>query len=52
MEPEKEVRYSLSEKTINQVLGYLGTRPFTEVVALINAVNADAKPVVESEVKA
>jgi hypothetical protein len=31
-------------ETINQVLGYLGTRPYQEVYALIQAIQDAAKP--------
>jgi hypothetical protein len=31
-------------ETINQVLGYLGTRPYQEVYALIQAIQEAAKP--------
>jgi hypothetical protein len=31
-------------ETINQVLGYLGTRPYQEVYALIQGIQEAAKP--------
>jgi hypothetical protein len=31
----------LSEKTVNQVLGYLGTRPYQEVFVLIDAIQKE-----------
>jgi len=31
-------------ETINQVLGYLGTRPYQEVFSLIQAIQEAAKP--------
>jgi hypothetical protein len=31
-------------ETVNQVLGYLGTRPYQEVYALIQAIQDAAKP--------
>ena len=31
-------------ETINQVLGYLGTRPYQEVYSLIQAIQEAAKP--------
>jgi hypothetical protein len=40
--------YSLSEETINKTLQYLATRPYTEVVSLINAL-AQAKPVADEQ---
>ena len=34
----------LSVETINQILGYLGTRPYQEVFHLIQAIQEAAKP--------
>jgi hypothetical protein len=34
----------LSVETVNQVLGYLGTRPYQEVFHLIQAIQDAAKP--------
>jgi hypothetical protein len=34
----------LSIETVNQVLGYLGTRPYQEVFQLIQAIQDAAKP--------
>lgn len=31
-------------ETVNQVLGYLGTRPYQEVYSLIQAIQEAAKP--------
>jgi hypothetical protein len=31
-------------ETVNQVLGYLGTRPYQEVFSLIQAIQEAAKP--------
>ena len=42
----------LSEKTVNQILGYLGTRPYQEVFILIETIQKEFKeqtvPVKES----
>lgn len=39
-------------ETVNQVLGYLGTRPYQEVYSLIQAIQEAAKPpVVEKELE-
>lgn len=35
---QTEKQYSLNETTINQVLAYLGTKPYTEVRTLVEAV--------------
>jgi hypothetical protein len=37
-------------ETVNQVLGYLGTRPYQEVYALIQAIQEAAKPPEPSKV--
>ena len=34
----------LSVNTVNQILGYLGTRPFQEVFQLVQAMQDAAKP--------
>ena len=34
----------LSVNTVNQILGYLGSRPYQEVVQLIQAIQEAAKP--------
>ena len=34
----------LSVDTVNQILGYLGTRPYQEVFHLIQAIQEAAKP--------
>jgi hypothetical protein len=36
-------------ETVNQVLGYLGTRPYQEVFQLIQAIQDAAKPKVEPD---
>lgn len=33
----------ISVKTLNQILGYLGTRPYTEVFQLVEAIQSEAK---------
>lgn len=38
------MKLQLDIETINQVLGYLGTRPYQEVYALIQAIQEAAKP--------
>ena len=38
-------------ETVNQILGYLGTRPDQEVYALIQAIQEAAKPPVPPEVE-
>jgi hypothetical protein len=38
------MKLQLDIETINQVLGYLGTRPYQEVYALIQAIQDAAKP--------
>jgi hypothetical protein len=39
----------LSIETVNQVLGYLGTRPYQEVFQLIQAIQDAAKPKEEEQ---
>jgi hypothetical protein len=34
---------NLSVNTVNQILGYLGTRPYQEVFAIIEAIQKEAK---------
>jgi hypothetical protein len=41
---ELKVDIKLSVETINQILGYLGTRPYQEVFNLIQAIQDAAKP--------
>ena len=36
-------------ETVNQVLGYLGTRPYQEVFSLIQAIQDAAKPQIIQE---
>jgi hypothetical protein len=38
------MKIELPVETINQVLGYLGTRPYQEVFHLIQAIQEAAKP--------
>lgn len=33
----------ISVKTLNQILAYLGTRPYTEVFQLVEAIQGEAK---------
>ena len=33
----------ISVKLLNQIIGYLGTRPYTEVFQLVEAIQAEAK---------
>jgi hypothetical protein len=35
------VNIKLSEKTVNQILGYLGTRPYQEVFTLIETIQRE-----------
>ena len=44
------MKLQLPIETVNQVLGYLGTRPYQEVFALIQAIQDAAKsPIQENE---
>ena len=43
------MKLNIDIETINQVLGYLGTRPYQEVYALIQAIQEAAKPPVVPE---
>lgn len=38
------MKLQLPIETVNQVLGYLGTRPYQEVYSLIQAIQEAAKP--------
>jgi hypothetical protein len=38
---ELNVNIKLSEKTVNQILGYLGTRPYQEVFTLVEAIQTE-----------
>ena len=38
-------------EVVNQVLGYLGTRPYQEVYGLIQAIQEAAKPPVVQEIQ-
>lgn len=40
---ELKVDIKLSVNTVNQILGYLGTRPYQEVFQLIEAIQSEAK---------
>ena len=40
---KKNMKLNIDIETINQVLGYLGTRPYQEVYALIQAIQEAAK---------
>jgi hypothetical protein len=40
---ELKVDIKLSVNTINQILGYLGTRPYQEVFQLIEAIQKEAE---------
>lgn len=39
------MNYTVSEEVLNQVLGYLGSRPYVEVAAIVNAISTGAKVV-------
>jgi hypothetical protein len=43
------VKLLLDLELVNQVLGYLGTRPYQEVYSLIQAIQEAAKPPAVSE---
>ena len=43
------MKLQLDIETVNQILGYLGTRPYQEVYALIQAIQEAAKPPVVPE---
>lgn len=36
--------FTISEETINQVLAYLGTRPYTEVYKVVQKLLTEVKP--------
>ena len=42
-------KFKMSENIINAILDYLSTKPFKEVVQLINAIQEDAKLIEESQ---
>jgi hypothetical protein len=42
----------LSVELVNQILGYLGTRPYQEVFPLIYAIQTSAQPAVEETIPA
>lgn len=44
---DKKMRFSLEEKIINEVLGYLGKQKYEEVFSLIAGIQSDAKIVKE-----
>ena len=37
------MKVKLSVNTVNQILGYLGTRPYQEVFQIIDAIQKEAK---------
>lgn len=39
------MKLQLDIETVNQILGYLGTRPYQEVYQLVHAIQEAAKPV-------
>ena len=39
---------SLSLDLVNKILGYLGTRPYQEVYALVNAINTEGLPQIQA----
>ena len=43
------MKLNIDIETVNQILGYLGTRPYQEVYALIQAIQEAAKPPVVPE---
>jgi hypothetical protein len=46
---ELKVDIKLSVNTVNQILGYLGTRPYQEVFQLIEAIQNEAKNQLQTE---
>ena len=40
---------NLTVELVNAILGYLGTKPFTEVAQLINAVQTQVAPQIQQE---
>jgi hypothetical protein len=44
------MKLNIDIETINQILGYLGTRPYQEVYSLIQAIQEAAKPPEPSKV--
>jgi len=40
---ESSMEVKLSVNTVNQILGYLGTRPYQEVFQIIEAIQKEAK---------
>ena len=47
----EEKRYSVSEKILDGILGYLGTCKYQEVAQIITALQQDAKEIKVSEDK-
>lgn len=43
------MRYSIEQKTLENLLNYVITKPYNEVAQLIAEVQKDIKPVVEEE---
>ena len=48
---EFEMNLQLPIETVNQVLGYLGTKPYQEVYQLVQAIQDAAKPPVAPKVE-
>jgi len=42
-------KLTLSTQLVNQILGYLGTRPYQEVFQLVDALQKEAKDQVQAE---
>lgn len=42
-------RYSLSEETLNKILGYLGNKPYVESAGLVDAIRNDVKLIQNQE---
>lgn len=45
------MRFSIDQKMIDKILGYLVDRPYKEVFRLIAEIQKDAQPIVEQEVQ-
>lgn len=46
------MRHSVETKLLQEVLNYLGSKPFNEVSSLITKIQTDAQPIEESKVEA
>jgi hypothetical protein len=44
-------KISLSLNLVNQIMGYLGTRPYQEVFQLVNAMQDEAKQTVAPKIE-